>query len=121
MVGYTSVITATLILMRLEREMMEISSVCVTDLVQCCHTGVDTLGDTVLGRWIYPNGTDVPVMGEDFDFYHNRYRSVVRLHRRNDIRSPTGLYCCEVPDATSTQQTVCANIGRPGLCMYNIM
>ena len=41
---------------------------CVIDLVQCCCMGVDTLGDTVLGRWIYPNGTDVPVMGAGFDF-----------------------------------------------------
>ena len=41
---------------------------CVNDPVQCCRMGVDTLGDTVLGRWIYPNGTDVPVMGAGFDF-----------------------------------------------------
>ena len=52
---------------------------CVIDLVQCCHTGVDTLGDTVLGRWIYPNITDVPIMGAGSDFYHNRGPSVVRL------------------------------------------
>ena len=47
--------------------MMELCSVSMT---QCCRMGVDTLGDTVLGRWIYPNGTDV--MGAGFDFYHNR-------------------------------------------------
>ena len=80
--------------------------------------GVDTLGDTVLGRWIYPNGTDVPVMGAGFDFYHNRGQSVVRLNHRNNIRSPTGLYCCEVPDTTNTQQGICADIGRSDLCIY---
>ena len=42
---------------------------CVNDLVQCCHTGVDTLDDTVLGEgWIYPNGIDVPVMGAGLTF-----------------------------------------------------
>ena len=91
---------------------------CVNDLVQCCQTGVDTLGDTVLGRWIYPNGIDVPIMGAGFDFYHNRGPSVVRLNRRNNIRSPTGLYCCEVSDTTNTRQRICADIGRSDLCMY---
>ena len=75
---------------------------CVNDPVQCCRTDVDTLGDTVLGRWIYPNGTDIPVMGTGFDFYHNRGGSVIHLNCRNNIRSPTGLYCCEVPDTTNT-------------------
>jgi hypothetical protein len=87
--------------------------VCVTDLTQCCSVGVDTVGDAVLGRWFYPNGTDVPVDGYGYAFYSSRGQSSVRINRRNNIRSPSGLYCCEVPDASNTQQRVCANIGEP--------
>ena len=91
----------------------EAALICVTDLTQCCRVGVDTRGDTVLGRWFYPNGTDVPVAGEGYDVYSSRGPSIVRINRRNNIRSPTGLYCCEVPDATNTLRRVCANIGKP--------
>ena len=86
---------------------------CVTDLTHCCRVGIDTRDDTVLGQWFYPNGTDVPVAGEGYDVYSSRGPSIVRINRRNNIRSPTGLYCCEVPDATNTLRRICANIGKP--------
>ena len=84
---------------------------CITDLMQCCR-GNETDGGGALGQWFYPNGTNVSIEGNKYDFYRNRGRSVVRLNRRNSARSPTGLYCCEVPDATNTQQRICANIGK---------
>ena len=34
------------------------------------------------------------------------------LNRPSDVMSPTGLFCCEVPDATDTDQTLCVNIGE---------
>ena len=87
----------------------ETALTCVTDLIQCCRV------DTVLGRWFYPNGTDVPVAGEGYDVDSSRGPSIVRINRRNNIRSPTGLYCCEVSDATNTLRRICANIGKPVL------
>ena len=98
----------------------EAALICITDLTQCCRVGIDTesLGDTVLGWWFYPNGTDVPVAGEGYDVYSSRGPSIVHINRRNNIRSPTGLYCCEVPDATNTVRRVCANIGKPIFMMY---
>lgn len=34
------------------------------------------------------------------------------MNRLNtEVMMPTGLFCCEVPDATGTVQRVCANIG----------
>ena len=91
----------------------EAALLCVTDLTQCCHEDIDTLGDAILGQWFYPNGTDVPVDGKGSDVYSSKGLSIVRINRRNNIRSPTGLYCCEVPDATNTLRRVCANIGKP--------
>ena len=84
---------------------------CVTDLMQCCHD-TNTATGTALGQWISPNGTDVPIIDRDgHDFYCDRGHNIVRLNRRNNATSPTGLYCCEVPDSTFTTRRVCANIG----------
>ena len=33
------------------------------------------------------------------------------LNRPSNVESPTGQFCCEVPDATNTNQTLCVNIG----------
>ena len=76
---------------------------CYTDNTQCCND---------VGRWIQPSGGDVGDQGGSStgDFYATRGSSVVRLHRRNNT-SPTGLYCCEVPDARSKIIRTCANIG----------
>ena len=32
--------------------------------------------------------------------------------------SPTGMFCCIVPDATDTDQTVCANIGESIMVLH---
>ena len=86
---------------------------CVTDLTQCCRV-IDTpsAGVPALGNWFYPNGTAVPVDGDGYDFYRNRDTGIVRLNRRNNAMSPTGLFCCVVPDATFTNTNTCINIGE---------
>ena len=84
---------------------------CFTDLIQCCRND-DTSSGMALGEWFFPNGSAVPVGGADGDFYKNRRPSVVRLNRRSNATSPIGQFCCEVPDAISTNQTVCPNIGK---------
>ena len=78
--------------------------------MQCCH-GNETGGKGALGEWHYPDGTNVGIKDSGDDIYRNRGLSVVRLNRRNNAISPTGLYCCEVPDASNTMQRVCANVG----------
>ena len=79
---------------------------CYTDLTQCCRD-VDGMA---LGEWFYPNGSEVDVSLSGSDFYRNRGPSLVRLNRRNNATSPKGQFCCVVPDATSTNVTVCANL-----------
>ena len=82
---------------------------CITDRRPCC------LGARV-GQWNFPDGTRVPVRGEGANmataFYRNRGDDgTVNLNRLNNVIMPTGLFCCEVPDVTGVDQTVCADIG----------
>ena len=89
----------------------EAALLCITDLVKCCYSADTPREVGGLGQWFYPNGSAVPIEGAGYDLYRNRGRSVVRLNRRRNGTSPTGLYCCEVPDSTFTTQRICANIG----------
>ena len=85
---------------------------CVTDLVQCCR-GEDTPGvGGALGEWLYPDGSLVRVKDSGDGFYRDRGAGAVRLNRRNDTMSPTGQFCCVIPDATFTNTTTCINIGE---------
>ena len=78
---------------------------CLTGNAQCCRPP-DTNG-IFLGKWYFPDGTLVPD-GQDASrsIFRNRGPSVVRLNRRNNAQSPTGVYRCEIPDASGTTQTL---------------
>ena len=59
----------------------------------------------------------VPVQAMATTFYRNRgpgaRDGTVNLNRvSTDVRSPTGQFCCEVPDANDINQHVCVNIGE---------
>ena len=85
---------------------------CFTDLIQCCRGDDTSIATAPLGEWFFPNGSAVPISSAGGDFYRTRGPSVVRLHCRNNATSPIGQFCCEVPDATSINMSVCANIGE---------
>ena len=84
---------------------------CITDKMPCCAAMVGRAGE-----WYFPNETTVPVLGTGADmataFYRNRGDDgTVNLNRLNtNIMIPTGLFCCEVPDAAGDMQRLCANI-----------
>ena len=83
--------------------------VCTTDRMPCCR------GVNANGEWLFPNnGSQVPLMSVATSFFRNREDSgEVNLFRLNsDVMAPTGKFCCEVPDATGTDNTVCAYIGE---------
>ena len=77
------------------------SLVCVTSNVntQCCR-GRD--GGNV-GDWYFPDGTIVPrnSAAPSADFTRSGFTHQVRLNRRNNAMSPTGIYECRVPDGDS--------------------
>ena len=81
---------------------------CVTDRSPCCATPPNRRGE-----WYLPNGTLIQVTASTTAFYRNRGdNGEVYLNLPSDVMSPTGLFCCEVPDATDTDQTLCVNIGE---------
>ena len=74
---------------------------CLTDRVECCDGGTG-------GDWYYPNGSLVP-FGYEIpmaSIYRNRDASRVRLNRRNNAQSPTGVYRCDVPDSSGADQSI---------------
>ena len=78
---------------------------CYTDNTQCCES-------TSMGDWYLPSGMKVGDEGDAGDFYVTRGPGFVRLHRRNNATSPTGMFCCEVPNARSVNRRTCIDIGR---------
>ena len=82
---------------------------CITDRMPCCTAVGARAGD-----WYFPDGTTVLPVGVATTFYRNRGDDgTINLNRLNtNIMMPTGLFCCEVPDAAGRTQRVCANIGE---------
>ena len=66
----------------------------------------------VLGEWFYPDSSIVNISATNKNFFTNRDTSLVRLNRRGDSTSPTGKFCCEVPDAGYTLVKMCVNLGE---------
>ena len=82
---------------------------CITDKSPCCAT------QSRAGEWFFPNKTIVPIEGNAMmTFYRNRGDDgTINLNRFNaSVLSPTGLFCCEVPDAERVNQTACVTIGK---------
>lgn len=85
---------------------------CVTDQPSCCRF------PNRRGEWFFPDGTRIlPIAFYDFPlFYQYRgYNGTVYLNHV-DVNAifPTGLFCCIVPNIMDINQTLCANIGKPG-------
>ena len=80
---------------------------CITDRMMCCSQNPRR------GEWYLPNGSLVQGTASSVSFYRNRGgNGEVFLNRPSGVESPTGLFCCEVPDDTNTNQTLCVNIGK---------
>ena len=70
---------------------------CVTD-GQCCGSPFRA------GEFYFPDTSRVLTQGAGGDFYRNRGDGMIRLNRRNNATSPTGVYRCEIPDSTGSLQ-----------------
>ena len=83
---------------------------CITDRVPCCRSLA-----VRAGQWYMytPERTMVPGPST-MKFYRNRGYDdgTVNLNRPNGVMMPTGLFCCEVPNAAGDIQPLCANIGK---------
>ena len=64
---------------------------------------------------MFPNGTNIlgSVMAAPTDdYFRSRNQQLIRLHRRNNANSPTGLYCCVMPVNSGGMETFCAYLGE---------
>lgn len=80
---------------------------CITDKKPCCLSQ-----NPQHGEWYLPNGELVQGTSSDIVFYRNRGdNGGVYLNRPTNVISPTGRFCCKVPDATDNNQILCVIIG----------
>ena len=82
---------------------------CITDKNPCCFSQ-----NPQHGEWYLPSGMLVQGTTSDTAFFRSRGdNGEVYLNRPNNASlSQTGRFCCEVPDATDSNQTLCVIIGR---------
>ena len=71
---------------------------CRTTLDTCCRYPYN------VGNWFFPNGTRVPTLVNQSDFYRKRGQMVIYLNRRRG--GVDGIYCCEIPDSKNVFQTI---------------
>ena len=76
---------------------------CLTNSTTCCQSA-DT-GSSSLGQWILSNGY-IPDNSSSDGFYIERGPSVVLLNRQVNELGPTGIYTCQVPDASGVKRTM---------------
>ena len=89
------------------------SLVCVTSNVntQCCR---ESDGGNV-GEWYFPGGTIVPRQNSaaaSATFTRSGFTHQVRLNRRNNAMSPTGIYECRVPDGDGMNTVAQITVGK---------
>ena len=78
---------------------------CVTDKIPCCQMGPR------VGRWYFPNGSVILEGRNHTTFFVSRgdNRTVNLNHvDSGNVSSPSGRFCCEVPNASGFDQTQCA-------------
>ena len=86
--------------------------VCTSDRMPCCQANPQ------YGEWKFPNGSQVIHITEGAVTFHRNRDNVgnVNLFRvSRNVMSPTGRFCCEIPDASDTDRTLCVDI-----CEYKL-
>ena len=83
--------------------------VCTSDRMPCCHY------PSLHGEWYFPDGSQVKYVysaPNPKTFHRNRDNNGnVNLFRvSSDVMFPTGRFCCEIEDATNTDQALCVNV-----------
>ena len=98
---------------------------CLTNKTDCCRSPDTPPGVGPFGHWFFPNGSSNKDIMSGDDIYRDRGPSFVRLQRRNNAQT-TGVFCCEVPDASGTNQQLYVgvypvNSGSPSITglLYN--
>ena len=85
---------------------------CMTNFTACCRAPYTGENGTGLGNLYFPNGTEVPSSGMQWDFYRIRGPMVVSLNRRGG--GEDGIYQCEIPDSMNVTQTIYIGVYTAG-------
>ena len=79
---------------------------CFTDHKNCCSSETAQ----VTGTWFFPNGSKIGIQTTDSNIYIERDLGVVGLLYWNSTTIPSGVYRCEIPDASGIKQKVYVRI-----------
>jgi len=77
---------------------------CMTEQIGCCRSPYTGYLGPAIGNWFFPNGTGVPNLFMMWDFYRNRSKMKLHMHRRRGGKN--GIYHCEIPDTAGVYQTI---------------
>ena len=87
---------------------------CLTPSLECCSDSEtpNENSTSVVREWYLPDGT--PVSSAETVFSIEQVSSAVSLHRSGGT-SPTGVFRCEIPDASGNSQNIYVGIYPEGV------
>ena len=80
--------------------------ICLTPNLECCSDSETPNAASVTREWYLPDGR--PVASDNSPFIISQVSSAVSLHRDlfSSNTAPSGVYRCEIPDASGTSQNI---------------
>ena len=78
--------------------------ICFTDKLDCCQTNH-------LGEWYLPDGSFAS-QNESFLVTRRDDGTVLLRRSKDEVLSPTGSFCCSVPNSFDVIQNACINVGK---------
>ena len=81
---------------------------CLTPSTDCCSSSETPNADTVIREWYIPDGSLLSTASTAFT--RGQVSSAVSLNRVSSGASPTGVFRCELPDASGTSQSLYVGI-----------
>ena len=82
---------------------------CLTPSIECCSSSKTPNEATVIREWYLPDGRQLSSAGTTFS--REQVSSAVTLYHDGGT-SPTGVFHCEVPDASGNSQSIYVGIYR---------
>ena len=79
---------------------------CLTPSLECCSDSETPNAANVIREWYLPDGR--PLTSDNSPFIKSRVSSAVSLHNNlfSSKTAPSGVYRCEIPDASGTSQNI---------------
>ena len=84
---------------------------CLTPSLECCSDSETPNAASVTREWYLPDGRPVPSAGTVFS--REQVSSAVAFYRSGGT-SPSGVFHCEIPDASGTSQNIYVGIYPQG-------